>query len=177
MPRGVTVDAVMFRKLREARGFSQGKLGERAGLTQATISHIETGRPTTFDSIERAAKVLGVQPDWLLSTQVKDVLLGNYGESSVAIDLSDDSGVAYMERVEAGAVEELEEDEELFFELLAKYRAKPNNGDLEWSVEGYERNLSQGLAALSRRDREAGAESIQRVLRRMREAFMEGGKE
>lgn len=164
----------MFRKLREARGFSQGTLGERAGLTQATISHIETGRPTTFESIEKAARVLGVQPDWLLATQVKDVLLKHYEESPTAIDLSDDAGVAYMARVEDGAVEEVSGDVETFFDQLGKYRTKPDNGDLEWSVEGYERNVAQGLAALSRRDRAEGAEAIQRVLRRMRE-FMEGG--
>ena len=176
MPRGVSVDTAMFRRLREARGFSQAKLGEKAGLTQVTISHIETGRPTTFDSIEKAANVLGVQPDWLLSTQVKDVFLGNYEESPAAIDLSDDSGVAYMDRVEAGAVEEVSEDEEMFFDQLEKYLDKPHHEDALWSVEGYERNLSQGLAALSRRDREEGAEAIRRVLRHMREEFM-GGKE
>ncbi len=65
----------------------------------------------------------------------------------------------------------------MFFDQLARYRAKPHNEDILWSVEGYERNMAQGLAGLSGRDREEGAEAIQRVLRRMRERFQVTTKE
>jgi len=180
MPRGVKVNTKLFRKLREARGLSQAMLGEKAGLTQVSLSRIENGHPATFETIGKAADVLGIDAVYLLESQIGDVLLegagnGKEAQEVEAIDLSDAAGTAFMGRVEAGEVEELAEDEKTFFDQLAKYRAKPYNEDLLWSVNGYERNVAQGLAGLSRRDREEGAEAIQRVLRRMRERVEAGG--
>jgi hypothetical protein len=131
------------------------------------ISRLEGGQPATLPTTKKLARALKVPGKVLLGEEEPES-----NGSAEAIDLSDAAGTAFMDRIEAGGVEELDEDEETFFDQLAKYRAKPYNEDLAWSVEGYERNISQGLAALSRRDRDEGGEAIRKVLRRLRE---EGG--
>ncbi len=48
----------LIRRARKQRGLSQAKLGEKAGLRQATISLIETGNPAA--TLETILTVLGV---------------------------------------------------------------------------------------------------------------------
>jgi transcriptional regulator with XRE-family HTH domain len=49
---------------RKAAGLSQRTLAERAGLMQATVSHLETGRTSpTLHTIERYASALGLEID------------------------------------------------------------------------------------------------------------------
>ncbi len=157
---------------------SQAQLGKRANVATPTVSRLENGYPATPATLERIAKALGVDPEWLLAKTSVDVILEGNGHEEEAqpeeIELSDAAGTAFMDRVEAGEVEEVREDEELFFRQLHKLLAEPHDEDLRWGVEGYERNVAQGLAAMARRDREEGAQEIQRVIRRMRE-YMEGG--
>lgn len=162
-----------LKQVREARKLSQRQLAVLSDVTQVNISRIENGQPATAPTTKKLARALHVPGEVLLGLEEARRPEGNGKE---VIELSDAAGAAYMARIEAGEVEELEEDEEMFFDQLTRYRAKPDNGDRRWSVEGYERALSQGLSALSRRDREEGAATIQRVLRRMREEFM-GGNE
>jgi transcriptional regulator with XRE-family HTH domain len=161
-----------LKKVRTERGLSQQQLALLSGTTQVNISRLEGGQPATLPTTKKLARALKVPGKVLLGEEEPEAAEGNGRE---AIELSDFAGTALMERIEAGEVEELEEEEKTFFDQLARYRAKPHSGDLAWSVEGYERNISQGLAALSRRDRDEGGEAIRKVLRRMREECMEGG--
>jgi len=154
--------------VRKERKLSQRQLALLADVTHVNISRLENGQPATLPTTKKLARALHVSGATLLEAEEPES-----NGSAEAIDLSDEAGTAFMGRIEAGEVEELEEDEKTFFDQLAKYRAKPYNEDLLWSVNGYERNLSQGIAALSRRDGEEGAEAIQRVLRRLREELIE----
>jgi putative transcriptional regulator len=48
------------RRLREARGWSQGELGERVGVTRQTVYFIETGRfDPSLPLAMRLARVFG----------------------------------------------------------------------------------------------------------------------
>ena len=55
------------RSLRTGRGWSQGKLGREAGLSQPTVANFERGRTTggLALTISKLAKALNVDPDWL----------------------------------------------------------------------------------------------------------------
>ena len=56
-----------LRTAREARGLSQGKLAERAGLQDSAVSHFETGaRKPSFDNLRRLADALHITADFLL---------------------------------------------------------------------------------------------------------------
>ncbi len=147
-----------LRREREARGLSQRQLAVLSEVTQVNISRLENGQPATEPTTTKLARALHVRGAVLMRAE----------EPEAVLDFSD-AGTAYMDRVEAGGVEEVEEDEERYFDQLGKLEAKPHGEDLLWSVEGYERDLAQGLAALARHDREEGAKEIRRVLRRMRE--------
>jgi transcriptional regulator with XRE-family HTH domain len=59
---------VRLREAREARGWSQVKLAERAGVTRATVSRIETGKVASLDLevFEKLADALGVHPATLI---------------------------------------------------------------------------------------------------------------
>ncbi len=59
----MTPIVVRLRKYREAKGWTQQELSERAGIRQGTISNLETGkgRRVDLDVLERLAKVLGVK--------------------------------------------------------------------------------------------------------------------
>jgi transcriptional regulator with XRE-family HTH domain len=56
------------RELREARGWTQVELAERAGLRRPTISAIENEQTkgVDFDVLERLANALGVDPGFLI---------------------------------------------------------------------------------------------------------------
>lgn len=73
--KGIEVDAENFRKLREVRRLSQMELAEQAGLTQVTISRIERGYPAIYATLDKAAQVLGVQPEWLMKKNPIDAIL------------------------------------------------------------------------------------------------------
>jgi transcriptional regulator with XRE-family HTH domain len=59
------------RELRDARGWSQAKLAEVAGVRPATISEIESGASTAvhFATLERVADALGVDAAVLIDHQ------------------------------------------------------------------------------------------------------------
>lgn len=179
MARGVKVNGELVRKLRDARGLSQDKLAEITGTSRPTANRLENGHPVTLATIEKYADALGVSPDWLLEKTFADVILEEsvrdrepmvVGAGGAPIDFSDSAGTAFMDRVEAGdGVEELHDDVEQYFDYLPKYMVEPDHVDREWTIEGFERNLGWGLAALARQDREQGAEAITQVIRRVRE--------
>ena len=73
--KGIDIDAEKFRKLRDVRGLSQIDLAEKAGLTQVTISRIERGHPAIYATLEKAAKVLEVPPEWLMRKNPIDAIL------------------------------------------------------------------------------------------------------
>ena len=73
--KGIDIDAEKFRKLRDVRGLSQMDLAEKAGLTQVTISRIERGHPAIYATLDKAAQVLGVPPEWLMLKNPLDAIL------------------------------------------------------------------------------------------------------
>ena len=186
MAKGIAVNGKRLRRIRESRGKSQTRLGVEARVATPTISRLENGHPGTYDTIERLALALGVDPGLLLEETFEEVLATETGNgvglaaatgtaSGPPIDLSDSAGAAYMDRIEAGEDGELAEDEARYFEYLPKYLAAPEDGGKARTTRAFERDLAWGLAALSRRDRGEGAEAIRRVLRRLREEFLEDG--
>lgn len=55
-----------LRAVRKARALTLVALGSAAGVTHATIQHIETGRTVPgIDTVEKIATALGVDPRWL----------------------------------------------------------------------------------------------------------------
>lgn len=56
-----------LRYAREQRGLSQDQLGERAGVTQVTITHLEKGRNQTSKKLVQIAQALRVPAEWLSS--------------------------------------------------------------------------------------------------------------
>jgi transcriptional regulator with XRE-family HTH domain len=56
------------KEAREALGLSKSALSELVGVRRATIVAIEQGTTTgvDFDTLERLAKALEVEPSWLL---------------------------------------------------------------------------------------------------------------
>jgi transcriptional regulator with XRE-family HTH domain len=67
--------AERIKALRAAKGekYTQAKLAEDSGLSQAQIASIETGaRGTRFDRLAKIAKVLGTTPDYLAFGEKKD---------------------------------------------------------------------------------------------------------
>jgi transcriptional regulator with XRE-family HTH domain len=60
---------IQIRPLREQRGWTQGELAARAGVTRATVNRLENGRPRSvdLDVLEKLGKALGVSPGLLIS--------------------------------------------------------------------------------------------------------------
>jgi transcriptional regulator with XRE-family HTH domain len=56
----------MLRPIRERAMLTQGELAERSGVAQATISHLESGRPGRFVTIRRLASALDVSARYLI---------------------------------------------------------------------------------------------------------------
>jgi ribosome-binding protein aMBF1 (putative translation factor) len=54
-------------RARTARGLGSRQLSEEAGLSDGTVSALETGRrgTPTIDTVEVLARALGVTPEWL----------------------------------------------------------------------------------------------------------------
>jgi transcriptional regulator with XRE-family HTH domain len=61
---------IRLRELRLAKGLTQVELARKAGIRQATVSGLETGRTkrVDFPVLERLAAVLGVAPHRLFQT-------------------------------------------------------------------------------------------------------------
>ena len=61
---------VRLRELREERGLSQQALGDAAGVRQATISELESGkaRRVDFTTLDRLARALGVDASALIES-------------------------------------------------------------------------------------------------------------
>jgi transcriptional regulator with XRE-family HTH domain len=66
----VTPLRVRLRELREAKHWSQARLADEAGVRQATVSDLETGRSKGIDfaTAERLAKALGIPAHELFET-------------------------------------------------------------------------------------------------------------
>jgi transcriptional regulator with XRE-family HTH domain len=63
----VSLFAANVRRLRQARGFSQEELAERAGVHRTYVGMLERGeKNVTIYNIERIALALDVTPDVLL---------------------------------------------------------------------------------------------------------------
>lgn len=53
-------------KVRSEKFLSQEELARESGVSQATISHAESGRKITLGNIKKLAAALGVKPEKLL---------------------------------------------------------------------------------------------------------------
>lgn len=64
---------VRLRELREEHELSQQALGDRAGVRQATISELESGKAKRIDfaTLEKLADALGVEPGALIEREEK----------------------------------------------------------------------------------------------------------
>lgn len=64
---------IQIRERREALGLSQQALGNAAGVRQATISDLESGKSQGIDfkTLERLAKALHVEPGSLIVRESK----------------------------------------------------------------------------------------------------------
>jgi transcriptional regulator with XRE-family HTH domain len=60
---------IRIQELREAKGWSQAELGRRSGVTQATISRLESGETGSIAlaNLERLADALGVNAAALIA--------------------------------------------------------------------------------------------------------------
>ena len=64
-----------LRRIRESRSFTQGELAKEAGVTQNSISRLETGeRKPRSGTLEKLAKVLEVEDPLLLAEEFPEVL-------------------------------------------------------------------------------------------------------
>jgi transcriptional regulator with XRE-family HTH domain len=60
-----------IRELRQAREMTQAQLAERAGVREATISELETGKSRRLlDVLEKIARALNVAPGELLGPPI-----------------------------------------------------------------------------------------------------------
>lgn len=68
---GMTKDPEMLKdrilERRTALGLSQAQLAEKAGVSQVTIQHLESGRNSTSKKLLEIARALGVTAEWLAS--------------------------------------------------------------------------------------------------------------
>jgi transcriptional regulator with XRE-family HTH domain len=64
----MTPVGLRVRELREAKGLTQAELAGKANVRRATLSAIENGqtRGVDFDTLDRLARVLGVEPGFLV---------------------------------------------------------------------------------------------------------------
>ncbi|MCK5036614.1 MAG: helix-turn-helix domain-containing protein [Candidatus Sabulitectum sp.] len=97
-----------IRRLREAKGISQRKLGEIVGLASGYVSRIERAefKPPSEQKIVAMAEVLGANKDYLLSlsgkvsSDVKDAVTDNPETMSEAVrsfeDIGDWAGIALL---------------------------------------------------------------------------------
>jgi transcriptional regulator with XRE-family HTH domain len=58
-----------LRKLRQDKAWTQRELGQKAGVTQATIVHAEQGGDTRPTTIRKLAEALGVEPRRLMGSR------------------------------------------------------------------------------------------------------------
>ena len=67
MQMSFEVDGQRLRQLRVERALSLRALGERSGVTFATINNLENGtRPARLATIRKLAEALGVEPKELM---------------------------------------------------------------------------------------------------------------
>lgn len=65
-----TLFATRLREARDARGWSQAELAQRADMQPSAIAHFEAARrKPSFDNVRRLAKALGVSTDYLMGVE------------------------------------------------------------------------------------------------------------
>ena len=64
----MTPIALRVKELREAKGWSQAELSDKAGIRRATVSAIENDQTTgiDFETLEKLARALEVDPGYLI---------------------------------------------------------------------------------------------------------------
>ncbi len=64
----MTPIVLRVRELREAKGWSQHRLSQKAGIRRATLSAIENNQTTgvDFETLEKLAEALGCDPGYLI---------------------------------------------------------------------------------------------------------------
>jgi transcriptional regulator with XRE-family HTH domain len=65
-----TLFTTRLREARDARGWSQAELAQRADMQPSAIAHFEAARrKPSFDNVRRLAKALGVSTDYLMGVE------------------------------------------------------------------------------------------------------------
>lgn len=80
-------DQTVGQRLRAARlllGISQSQVAARAGVSQVSIQHLESGRNENSRHLIHLAEAVGVRPEWLLTG--KNPMTANTPQPSVADD-------------------------------------------------------------------------------------------
>ena len=98
-----TIFGVRLRELREARGWTQEEVAERAGLAASVVSHFETGvrgKPSA-DNLVKISKALGVTADYLLGRSAQPEV-SDERVSALLRSLSDAPGETYERFIEMG---------------------------------------------------------------------------
>jgi transcriptional regulator with XRE-family HTH domain len=130
--------AERMKELREARGWSQEQLAEKAGVTQGTIGNIESGLRKQPRQLLALAKALDVEPDWLQSGQ-GPMRLHPAAADQLRFSISEPAPSPYADSVTISdtdwdmlvAFQELPEDERLqlareTMDKASKYKAFAN---------------------------------------------------
>lgn len=68
-PQGPLLVLTKLKEIRERKGLSQRDLSDRSGVAQATISHLEQGRPARFVTMRALAKALEVETEMLVDAE------------------------------------------------------------------------------------------------------------
>lgn len=74
---------------REKRGLSQEQLAEKAGVSQVTINHIETGRNASSKKLVDIARALQVPAEWLANGEGELSVLGLLLEDGIGIQAAE----------------------------------------------------------------------------------------
>lgn len=88
-----------IQEMRKKKGMTQQELAEKAGVTQGTIFHLESGRNKSSRNIVKIANALSVSTSWLLYGDKVDKKNGNAIPSEFVLSPWDDETILYDDEI------------------------------------------------------------------------------